>query len=457
MIVIGGFFLAATMGMVEWGMIRPLFARYWPLLLIILGLIKLVEYQYAQRTGTRPTGMGFGGVFLLIMFICFGMIATQASRMDWDSVKHGLQIDDEDFPWFGHTYTFDDKLEQDFPANATLRVNNSRGAVNINAADTSKIQVSIHKSIKAESQGEADKWNGKSKPDIKISGNVVTLNANNGDHSVTIDLDISMPRNAQVFINNRIGDVNVMGRTGDIDVTNQKGEVVVSDVKGKINLSLDHSSARVTQIEGDVSTDGKVDEISLDDIKGAVRLNGDFSENVQLSKITKAVSLKSSRTEIEMAKLDGELSLDAHDLHASSVTGPLRLVTKFKDINLDGISGDLRLENEDGAVSVQLSKLGSVQINNRRSNVELYVPDKAGFQLNARTKNGEIESDFTGLSISNEDEQGTATGKVGAGGPQIVVNNEQGTIEIRKRSTMAATPAAPSTPKSPDAPDVTEN
>ena len=58
MIVIGGFFLAATMGMVEWGMIRPLFARYWPLLLIILGLIKLVEYQYAQRTGTRPTGMG---------------------------------------------------------------------------------------------------------------------------------------------------------------------------------------------------------------------------------------------------------------------------------------------------------------------------------------------------------------------------------------------------------------
>jgi hypothetical protein len=98
-----------------------------------------------------------------------------------------------------------------------------------------------------------------------------------------------------------------------------------------------------------------------------------------------------------------------------------------------------------------------VQINNRRSNVEIYVPDKAGFQLNARTKNGEVQSDFTGLSISNEDEQGVATGKVGAGGPQMVVNNEQGTIEIRKRSTLAATPAPSPAPKAPDSPDVTEN
>jgi hypothetical protein len=442
------------MGAIHLATLHMLFARYWPALLIIWGLIKLVEYQHAQRTGTQASGIGAGGVFLLIMLIVFGLIATQTSRVDWDSVKHGLDINDEDFPWFGHSYAYDDRLEQDFPTGASLRINNARGAVNISSSDSPKIQVSIHKNIKADSQGEADRWNSNSKPEIKVAGNVVSLNATNGDHPITIDLDITIPHNVAVSITNRSGDVSVLGRNGDVEVTNQKGDVAVSDVKGKVTLNLDRSSARVSQVTGDVSTEGKVNEISLGDIKGTVRLNGDFSENVQLSKIAKTVSLKSSRTEIEFAKIDGELSLDAHDLRASSVTGPLRILTKFKDIHLEGVSGDLRLDNEDGAVEVQMSKLGSMQINNRRSDVEIYVPDKAGFQLNARTKNGEIQSDFTGLSISNQDEQGVATGKVGTGGPQLVVNNEQGGIEIRKRSTLAE---SPKTPDAPEQPGVTEN
>ena len=74
-------------------------------------------------------------------------------------------------------------------------------------------------------------------------------------------------------------------------------------------------------------------------------------------------------------------------------------------------------ENEDGAVEVQMSKMGSMQINNRRSDVEVYLPDKAAFQLDARTKNGEIQSDFAGLKISNQEEQGVASGIIGGGGP----------------------------------------
>ena len=193
--------------------------------------------------------------------------------------------------------------------------------------------------------------------------------------------------------------------------------------------------------------EGRVKEISLDEMKGAVRLNGDFSENVQLSKISKTITLKSARTEIEIAKLDGDLSLDAHDLRATSVTGPFKLLTKFKDIRLEGVSGDLHLENEDGAVEIQMTKIGSMQIDNRRSDVEIYLPDKASFQINAQTKNGDIQSDFTGLSISNGDERATASGSVGSGGPRLVVNNEHGAIEIRKRSTMAQTPNSPDTPK----------
>jgi hypothetical protein len=445
MIAIGIVFLLGTMHVLSLENVWIWFGHYWPVLLILLGIIKLVEHYQAQRTGVRTSGIGVGGAFLIVMVICFGFIATKTSSVDWDEWKHGLQIDDNDFPWFGHAYSFDDRLEQDFPAGASLHVTDIHGAVNINTSDSNKIQVVVHKNIKADSQSEADRWNSGTKPQIQVSGNVVSLNANNqgaGDHSVTIDLDISIPRNAAVSITNRSGDVSVLGRNGDIEVSNQKGDVSVSDVKGKITLSLEQSSARVSQITGEA------------------RLNGDFSENVELSKIAKTFTLKSARTEIELAKLDGDLSLDAHDFRASSVTGPFRLLTKFKDINLEGVSGDLHLENEDGAVSVQLSKMGAVQIDNRRSDVEIFLPDKAAFQVNAQTKNGEIQSDFTGLNISNSDERATASGSVGSGGPHLIVNNEQGAIQIRKRSNMAEAPKGPDKPdppEKPDTPDETDN
>jgi len=462
LIAVGLVFLLATMHVLSLHSVWMWFGHYWPVLLIVLGLIKLVEHYQAQRTGTRSSGVGVGGAFLIVMLVVFGLIATQTSRVDWEALRNGMHMDDDsDWGWFeGHAYTYDDHLEQDFPAGAMLRVTDTRGAVNITTSDSAKIQVGVRKTIRAESQNEADRWNGNTKPDIKVSGNTVTLNANTqgaGEHSVTIDLDISVPRNVAVNITNRSGDVSVLGRDGDVEISNQKGDVSVTDVKGKVTLSLENSSARISQITGDVSAEGRMKEVSLDTIKGAARLNGDFTENVDLSKISKTVTLKSARTDIEIAKLDGDLSLDSHDLRASTVTGPFRLLTKFKDIRLEGVSGDLRLENEDGAVEVQMTKMGAVQIDNRRSDISIYVPDKAAFQVNAQTKNGEIESDFTGLNVSNGDERATASGSVGGGGPRLVVNNEHGAIEIRKRSMIAEKPERPEKPEKPEAPEATDN
>ena len=58
------------------------FGTYWPALIILWGVIKLVEYQQAKREGTRPAGIGAGGVLLLVFLIVFGMSATQASRLN---------------------------------------------------------------------------------------------------------------------------------------------------------------------------------------------------------------------------------------------------------------------------------------------------------------------------------------------------------------------------------------
>jgi DUF4097 and DUF4098 domain-containing protein YvlB len=214
---------------------------------------------------------------------------------------------------------------------------------------------------------------------------------------------------------------------------------------------LHSSSARVSQVSGDVSVDGGGDDISLEDIKGAARVNGEF-DSLKFARVGSTVGFKSARTDMEFAKLNGDLDMDSGDLQASDVVGPFRLRTRSKDVRLNGISGDVRLQDENSSIELRVSKLGSMQVENRRGDVQIYLPEKAAFQLDARTQRGEIQSDFNQLKISNDNNNGTANGSVGENGPHLVVNNDRGSIELRRGSAIAETPVPPTPPKAPKAP-----
>jgi DUF4097 and DUF4098 domain-containing protein YvlB len=455
LIAIGGIFLLGTMGVLNWGNLAHWFAHYWPVILIVAGIIKLIEYQAAQREGTRVSGIGAGGVFLIIMVVFLGLLSTQASRFNWGELRDHMDIDDSDFTLFGQKYTYEDRLAEAFPAGSALHVNDIRGAVNVSAGNDDQIHVSVHKRINADSAAEAEKWNAGTKPQISVSGGVVTLNANNqaaGDHGIATDLDITIPRKAPLTISTRSGDVSVVGRDGDVQVSAQHDDVTATDINGKVSLTLERSSARISQISSDVSLEGRANDVSVEDVKGAVHLDGEFMESVKLSRLAQGVTFHSSRTDLQFFRLNGDLDLDSGDLQASDVIGPVRLSTRAKDVRLTGVAGDVRLQDENGSVELHMSKLGSVQVENRKGDVQIYVPDKAGFQVDARSRGGDVETDFDGLKVDNREDQATATGTVGGGGPHLVVTNEHGTIEIRKGSTVAEAPAAPAVPASPKAP-----
>ena len=458
LIVLGVVFLLGNLHMISWMRLGTLFAHYWPALLILWGVIKLVEYQQAQRDGVPVRGIGAGGIFLVIVIVVCGLLATQAQRFNWGEIRDNMNLDDSDLDnLFGETYNFDARLEQDIPPAATsLRVTDDHGAVRVTVADDSKITVTVRKRVGAESQSDADKYNTQTNPAITATGGQLTLDARtqaSGDHAVQTDLDISIPRKLALQIVSRRGDVTVSGRDGDVDVNNQHGEVSVEDVKGSVKLTLEKSSAKVEHITGDVHIGGRLNEVSVTDVKGGAQLEGEFQESVKLARIGKNVSFKSSRTDMEFSRIDGDLDLDSDDLHADQVTGPVHLTTRSKQIRLSDVSGDVRLQNDNGGVEVSMRSLGNVQIDSRNGDVQLSVPDKAGFRLDARTRDGEIQSDFPGLKIESDDHEAKASGSVGNAASHIVINNEHDGIEIRKASTNTApapTPA-PTPPKPPKA------
>ena len=90
-------------------------------------------------------------------------------------------------------------------------------------------------------------------------------------------------------------------------------------------------------------------------------------------------------------------------------------MTKSKDIHLDGITGDIKLENENGLVEVHADKLplGTMSIANSNGDVKVAVPAKAQFEVEARAQNGEISSDFDAIKVQTNGDNSQATGSNG--------------------------------------------
>jgi len=446
LIILGIIFLLGTMRVLSVGKLAHLFASYWPVLLILWGVIKIIEHQQAQRHHVRASGIGAGGVILVVLIIVFGLIANQVERVNWSGIRDQMG-DDSDFPnIFGENYNFSDHLEQDFPADASLKVIDNHGAVSVHASDDNKITVVVRKRIGADNQTDADKYNDQTKPTITGIGGLVTVDAKvegAGDHSVETDLDISVPRKAPLTITSRRGDVSVSGRTGNVEVSTQHSDTSVDDITGNVKVSQEKGSVKIEQVSGDVHVDGRVNELSVSDIKGSVQLDGEFQESIKLERVAKTVTFKSSRTDMELSRVGGSLDLDSDDLHAEDITGPLHLTTRSKNIRLESVSGDVRLQDDNGTVELDMKTLGNVQVDNRNGDVQISVPDKAGFRLDARTRGGEIQSDFPDLKVNNDEHEAKASGSVGNGASHIVINNEHEGIEIRKASTTPPAPPAP--------------
>lgn len=458
LILMGVLFLMGTMGILEIHSLGRLFARFWPALLILWGVIKLIEYEQAKRMGQPARGIGVGGVFLMIFLIGAGLIATQAARLDWKSLGEHIQVGDDeglDEIFGGSTFNYSDELSQDIPSGGTLHVSDDRGTITINVADTKTMKVSVRKKVRADKEQDAESYNNKTKPQISVTDKVVTLNANTqgaGDKGVTTDMDIYVPANTTLSITSARGDVTIAGMSSNVDVTHRHGEVNVSDHTGNLSLNLDSSSTRLSQIKGDVSIQGKANEVAIEDVDGAVHLNGEFQESVRLVRVSKTVSFRSSRTDMEFARLDGRLDLDSGDLRADSLYGPMRLTTRSKDIALEGLTGDLRLEDQNGTVEVGLHKPGNIQIDNRKGDVQVSIPPNTAIKVEARTREGEIESDFDEIKVENRDRESSASGSIGTNGPRLALNCEKGTIEIRKGTVAVVPPTPPTPPSTPSKP-----
>jgi DUF4097 and DUF4098 domain-containing protein YvlB len=437
LIAIGVVFTLRNFGYLKSATIFHWFALYWPVLIIIWGLLKLLDHQRAQRAGYPTRGIGGGGVVLLIFLILGGLAVSESEKVNWGQLGNEMDIDEDVFSAFGNTYNYTADLDQAIPAGVTtLRVVSDRGDVTVNPSDDNKIKVTVRKSVTASSEADSKQYDNQTKPQISVSGDALVVNANTGgagDKTIKSNLEIFVPRKLALDIATKRGDVAVRQRQADVKASTAHGDVSTDDITGNVVLSVRRGNVSASKVTGDLTVDGRIDNTTVSEVGGSVRFSGDFFGDMNLSGIGKSVSFKSSRTDLEFARLQGDMVMQSGELRAKGAVGPVRVVTKAKDIHLEDVTGDIRIEDSNGEVEIHASKtpLGDIQVDNRHGRVALTVPARAGFQLDARTMRGEVQSDFD-IKIESSGRESHGSGSVGGGGSTVRLSTDHADIEIRK-------------------------
>lgn len=437
LIAIGALFLLRNFGVISSNAFWWWFSRYWPVLLILLGLVRLIEYVWARQSGSPPPRVGPGAVVFLVFFIIIGLTTTGISRVNWQGVRDDWDInvgDDSDVfgGLFGSRYEFSDNFSQAVSA-TQIRIINNRGDIKITASTDNQLHAIVQKQLRSESQQDANRFNEATHLQLVQQGSVAILDLTGaGYQHGQFDLDLQVPRAIALTASTRHGDITVSQRDGNVELSTDHGDVNFEQVKGDASVHLRHGSVTAKDIGGSIALDGTVSDTNISDVRGSLTMTGTYFGDMQLARIAKQVRFNTSRTDLQFNRLDGDFNMQPDELRASSITGPFRLQTRSKAVHLDDVSGEIHIENRNATIELHpKAPLAPLDLSNVHGEIKLELPANAGFQLDAQSLGGDINTDFE-VKVDNSHRDATARGPVGKGGPPVTLRTDHATIEIRK-------------------------
>jgi DUF4097 and DUF4098 domain-containing protein YvlB len=454
LIGLGVLFLLVNMGMLSGRAVFIGLAKYWPLLIILIGLEKLWEYWDAQRRGMPAPGIGAGTIFFLIFLILLGSSFTGIYRFG-NRFGDVIQVDGEEFPFFfgGQKFEYPGSLDdQAFPAGSSLKVTSDRGDITVLPSSDDKVHVTYRTVVYAENDTDAKAKAARATVKAGMVDKILLLEIQRPSdwNAGAIHVQILAPKKAAVDLMTVRGDITVRDRDGAVRAYDPRGCVKLEAIAGDVTTHLRRGDFEARKIQGDVRLEGRISDVSVSDVSGFLDLQGEYFGTTQVQKVAKGVRFKSSRTDMEITRLDGSMDMDSGDLRINDLTGPFRVETRSKDIRLDDVNGDVKVVNSNGAVEIAARlPVGNMDVQNRSGSIRVTVPTQGSFVVDAQAERGEVETD---LPLQKNDSSRTATlsGTVGKGGARLVLRTRNGMIQVTGTSSARTLSDLPRSPRSGD-------
>ena len=444
--ILGALVLITIGGLFLYGNINPQFpvwtllARFWPIFIIFWGLSKLADYLMHRGTpeAAEAARLRGGEIFGLIMLVICGTLFSQAVR-GVDGIVTIRHDDGELRCLFQSRYDFPAELTEKVELPATLSIHGI-GNVTIQPSGDDEVRLVGRKTVCASTREDAQEIADIFQPSLEKNGRVYDLHWRQQagtNRTPEFDIELFLPATMQLDIATRRGDISISDHAGDVKIKLNRGELRVEDLQGNLTTSVRRGTIEAENIRGDVSIEGSGEDIRLRNITGKASVAGQYVGMIRFREIAGPASFKSRRTDFRAESIPGEAVIDGSDIVVRNVPGEMFLKTRDKDIELDEVVGPIEVTNRNGPVTITYRRppTKDIKVTNRRGRIELLLPARSGFNLDARNEKGDIKSDFTEPDIKADKEgrrTNTLEGKYGPGGPTIDLQTSVGDIRLRR-------------------------
>lgn len=339
-----------------------------------------------------------------------------------------------------------------------VRLENRYGEIRVETWDRNEVKIDVQIRVSADDKEDADQTFNRIRVDFTSSGNSAAAITSIGDqrrsgggwlkelisgdwgwgngssNDFKVYYTVKMPASADLSTTAKYCDVELPDLSGETNLSVAYGDLYAGDLTGgRNNVTVSYGSARISTLAGRSEIRLRYSEGNINEA-GDLRYDGRYSD-FRLGTVGNLnLDIGYEDLEIESAK---EIRMDGNynDVEVGTV-GTLIVDGNYNEWSVNLVEKELEVESAYGDFEVDRLAAGfeRVYIRVNYIDVELDVDSDAGYEMDLRTRYGDITFDRDKAKNINSDKSGssqTVTGTVaGKGSGKIDVSTSYGDIEI---------------------------
>jgi len=389
--------------------------RYWPVLLIILGVGKVIDY-YRQK---GRVSLRIGEIFGILILILVGLAVTRATSsrfaqsirdIPWNINIGGTEM--RPGQWFGNSYAYSEEKSYPIAASTPVRIENAYGQVAVSPGAEDEVRIRLKKVIYQddekrakeiadqirveggmESSGvpveQSKKPAGKAPFATPTNMFVVKTNRdslNSDDYRFNTDMEVSIPKNVEIQVRNLFGEVRATNLAGKINISTTHNPIEIRDCTNDVTTSNRYGETRLINLTGNVSVDTR-GAVYIETIKGDVDVTNKYAPTV-ISGVDGKVTVSNTDQSINVSKVTQPVVIEAPGapVQVSDLRSTLKISTSHRNVDISNVDSDVSLK----------SKYSTIGLRDVKGNVDI---DSNSDRINADSIGGHINLNGRGTAI----------------------------------------------------------
>ncbi len=364
--------------------------RYWPILLILVGLGKVLDY-FLQKDAVS---IRIGEIVGILLLLIAGTAISRISRGPFGRLAREFPIEIggtsvRPGQWIGESHTYSEEVTYPLDPSMPIHIENSYGLVSVAPGSDRELRVRLKKVIysnETRARKIASEIHLEAAPDRKSDSSAPIKpeaepgkNSNDGsvyfvvktnredldasDFTFNTDMEVFVPKNAQVQVRNSFGEVRVAEINGALDLSTTRRALEVRDCTGQFTISTLYAECRLTNLVGNIQLDSRSrGRVYLENIKGDVRVTSEYSP-LEIFGVDGKVELSSTEGNLRVEKVTKPVVIDAR--------GSRVKISNVKDhIKVTGSNGNVDISDVDSDVTVE-GRYAPLTLKNIGGNIDI--------------------------------------------------------------------------------------